>query len=120
MIAFDAPWTDQEVSRYVEREERFTRKQDDIDALLEAEIIAGMLHNRDRDIGDDRISCGECRQGKSAVCKDVAPKPWDVLNRCDYFQSGPFDADTDLPVIRRSWSKPKAVTKNEIPHASDF
>ncbi len=116
----DAPWTDEEISRYVQREERMTRKQDDLDALLEAEIVANLLHNRDRDIGDDRISCGECRQGKSALCKDVTPKPWDVLNRCSKFEAGPFDADVDLPVVRKSFAKPKAVTKPAIPHASDF
>lgn len=119
MIAKDAPWTDEEVAIYMAREKRLTRRENNMEALLEAEIIANKLHNRDRD-GDDRISCGECRQGKSRVCDDVSPKPWDLLNRCDHFCAGPFDADIDLPVIRKFASKPIVVQGRQIPHASEF
>lgn len=115
-----APYTDEECKTYLEREKRFTVRQNSMDALLDAEVWAGILHNRDRDL-DDRISCGECKQGKSQVCNDVVPKPWDLLNRCDHFQAGPFDADADLPVVRRAWSKPVTVNPvSAIPHARDF
>lgn len=83
------------------------------------EKLADQLVIRDRD-QDDRISCGECKQGKSSVCEDVTPKPWDVLQRCDHFQSGPFDADLDLPVITRGLRRPVVVKGVSIPHASDF
>ena len=76
------------------------------------EMIAASATKRIADWGDDRISCGECRQGKSQVCKDVLPKPWDVLNRCHVFEAGPFDADRDLPVVRKSYAK--------VIHARDF
>jgi len=114
------PYTDEEVKTYLEREKRFTVRPNCIQALFDAEAWAGLLHNRDRDL-DDRISCGECKQGKSQVCDDVCPKPWDVLNRCDHFQAGPFDADLDLPVVRKAFSKPvTGKPVSAIPHARDF
>lgn len=115
-----APYTDEEVKVYLEREKRFTLRPNSMDALLDAEVWANILHNRDRDM-DDRISCGECKQGKSGVCSDVVPKPWDVLHRCDHFAAGPFDADLDLPVVRNGWKKPVAAKpESTIPHARDF
>ena len=118
MIAKDEPWTDKEIDTYMTRESRFTLKPDNADALMEAEILANRLHERDRD-GDDRISCAECKQGKSKVCDDVVPKPWDLLQRCDSFQAGPFDADLDLPMVRSGWIKPARVI-HKIPHARAF
>lgn len=116
----DEPWTDKEIDTYMAREARFTLKPYDMEALQEAEIIANKLHNRDRD-GDDRISCAECKQGKSKVCNDVIPKPWDLLQRCDQFQAGPFDTDLDLPVVRNGWKKPVMGNPiSAIPHARDF
>jgi len=88
------------------------------------ESLADRLVIRDRN-GDDRISCAECKQGKSSVCDDVLPKPWDVLQRCDRFQAGPFDADLDMPVVTKRWGskKPEPVRQQAapgIPHARDF
>lgn len=120
MIAKDDPWTDEEVQVYMAREKRFLLREDNMAALQEAEIIANRLHNRDREC-DDRVSCAECKQGKSKVCADVVPKPWDLLQRCDHFQAGPFDADLDLPVVRNGWKKPVIGNPiSAIPHARDF
>lgn len=52
-----------------------------------AESLADRLVKRDRD-ADDRVSCAECRHGRSTRCPDGAPLPRDVLHRCDGFSEG--------------------------------
>ena len=125
-------WTDAENRTYLALTRRFAGRDD-------AGDLAERLILRDRD-GDDRISCGECRQGKSARCNNVMPITWDVMNRCEMFEGGEFDADRDLPTVRPRFKRattqpgvralpekaalgtPQRVRHNGVPviHASEF
>ena len=125
-------WTDAEIATFLARTKRFAGRDD-------AEDLAERLILRDRD-ADDRITCGECRQGKSARCDNVMPIPWEVMNRCERCQPGDFDADRDLPTVRPRFKraitqpgvralpekaplgKPQRVRHNGVPviHASEF
>lgn len=99
----------QEIEVFQEREKRL------------GELLADRLVLRDRS-QDARVSCGECRQGKSSVCDDRLPKPWNVLNHCHAFKAGPFEGD--LPVVRkfgRPQAKPAAAKPaQEFVRAEDF
>jgi hypothetical protein len=125
-------WSDAEIRTYLSLAQRFAGRDD-------AGDLAERLILRSRD-GDDRISCGECRQGKSARCNNVMPITWDVMNRCEMFEGGEFDADRDLPTVRPRFKRattqpgvralpekaalgtPQRVRHNGVPviHASEF
>ena len=92
----------QEIELFQQREKRL------------GDLLADRLVLRDRSM-DARVSCGECRQGKSETCADVLPKPWDVLNHCHAFQAGPFD---DLPVVRMIRRFPKQ--RQKLVRAEEF
>jgi hypothetical protein len=87
----DGGWTDQEITTFSRRAERFTKAGM---SDMEAEKLAQQMLYRDRpESGDDRRICVECKGFKKGVCafavrmgQRFGTVPlWNVLQRCDGF-----------------------------------